>query len=234
MEKYFTFLIVILAVACQQRVEYNYFEKYPNGQTKVEANYSNGFKNGKYQEYYENGKIKYQSNFQKGLQTDTTKYYNNEGLTKYIQVWNNGIPKELFECLSNDKQKQLSGTDDFYDKNLIIHNNLNELRPTLTLLDDTIGLDSMNVRISVPNCIRPHKVQLTRGKLKSVDQFGHILITDFNIDQTTISVGIMSIDGMLQLPEIPLSNINCTKQAITSASTNAPTANLQTSVRTSP
>lgn len=210
MIKYFLFSISVILFGCSVGDKYNYIEKYASGQTKVEANYIADSKNGKYQEYYENGSIKYQSYFINGLQSDTTKYFSKDGSIQYIQIWDNGIPKQLFQKVQYDIQKSIAGTDDFYDKNLIIHNNLKELSPTLKLLDDSIRLDSMNVRIVIPNCIRPHKIELSKGKIKSVDHFGHILITDFDINKTTIYVSIMSIDGMLKLPAISLSKIEKT------------------------
>jgi len=200
-------LVIFCAISCKQSSDFNYVENYLNGQTRVEANYTNGIKNGEYREYYKDGVLKYHSNFINGLQTDTTKYFNEHGILKYVQIWDTGIPKVLFENFPNEERRKISGTDDFFDRNLIIHNKITELTPDLELLDDSIRLDSLNLRVMIPNCARPHKVQLNKGKLKAIDHFGHILITDFNINQTTVSVSIMSNDGMLQLPEIPLSNI---------------------------
>ncbi|MEP0368627.1 MAG: hypothetical protein ABJN36_17245 [Cyclobacteriaceae bacterium] len=207
MQKNIISLSLVFLVGCQQLSEYNYIEEYPDGQTRIEANYTNGIKNGKYREFYENGSIKYESNFKSGTQTDTTKYYSENGQIQFIQIWDRGIPLELFEFQSKNELKRIAGSQDFFDKNLIIHNNLSELNPRLELLDDSLREDTLNIRVIVPNSIRPHSLKLTKGRLKAMDNYGHVLITEFDINETTVLVGIMSNGGMLQLPEVPLSSI---------------------------
>jgi hypothetical protein len=77
----------------------------------------------------------------------------------------------------------------------------------LELLDKEIRSDSMNVRIHVPNSLRPHYVQVSKRTIKALDNFGHVLLTDYEHNESHISIGIMTIDGMIELPEIPLSKI---------------------------
>ena len=44
--------------------------KYENGQKKIEGNYKDGKKDGKWTEWYENGQIKSERNYKDGVQVD--------------------------------------------------------------------------------------------------------------------------------------------------------------------
>jgi len=79
--KLILFLLIIFTSVCLEAQVQEFKDQYPNGKTRSEGNYVNGFEEGLWKYYYETGTLQEEANYKKGkLNGSVKRYHSNSKL----------------------------------------------------------------------------------------------------------------------------------------------------------
>ena len=74
MNRILTLIFVLLQLSLTAQVQ-EYKDQFPNGETRSEGNYVNGFEEGVWKYYYETGTLQEEANYKKGKLHGSVKRY---------------------------------------------------------------------------------------------------------------------------------------------------------------
>ena len=77
--KLILFLLILFTSACLDAQVQEFKDQYPNGKTRSEGNYVNGFEEGLWKYYYDTGTLQEESNYKKGKLNGSVKRYHANG-----------------------------------------------------------------------------------------------------------------------------------------------------------